>query len=149
MSTMFRHEYVSAFVAMGPIASGQVWELTVWIANRGETTESFQVQFLGRLPQSDPEFQSIWSPEVAVAPLQAQGSGLGLETDPDFMAFEGWWARILTTSANLVPTLRFNVENTQNPPVPEFFFGPGDFAVFPVRPILPIPPIVIGPGQTA
>ena len=123
---VFRHEYVSASVWMGPSTSGTDWSLTIWLANRGEVTESFQAQFVGRLPEAE----TFLTPEYQVEPLQTGGYGLGAETDPNVVAWELWWVRIFTTSLNLVPTMRFDVQGTQDPPVPEFFFGPGDFAVF-------------------
>ena len=127
----YRHEYVSASVSMGPIITGAVWELTLWMTNRGYTTESFQVQLIRGVPSGE----SILSNPYAVDSLKAVGYGLGAEADPGIIAWEMWWARIFTTSLNLVPTLRFHVEDSA-PPVPQFFFGPGDFAVFPYQ-VLP------------
>ena len=64
---VFKHEYVSAVVDMGPVTSGNVWELDIRVANRGETTEPFHVQFLGKLP----DVQVIWIPEFFVGPAFA------------------------------------------------------------------------------
>jgi hypothetical protein len=43
----YKHEYVSAAVSMGPITSGTEWSLDFWLANRGATTEYFQVGLVG------------------------------------------------------------------------------------------------------
>jgi hypothetical protein len=123
----YLHEYVSASVEMYPITSGTVWELDITLANRGRATEFFKVQFV----QAGDEEESFLTSDFSVAPGRTGGYGLGAETDPNVVAWEQWWARIFTTSLNLVPTMRFHVEGNPDPPVPEFFFGPGDFAVFP------------------
>jgi hypothetical protein len=137
----YRHQYVSAAVSMGPIITGTEWALDIFLANRGETIEHLRVQIL----RGGAIFETFQTDDVAVEPLRTGGWGFGFETDPGIADWELWWVSILTTSLNLVPTMRFHVENVDAtpPPVPEFFFGPGDFAVFPVR-VLPEPPIVGG-----
>jgi hypothetical protein len=128
----YRHEYVSAAVTMGPIVSGTPWALDIILANRGETTEYFRVQFL----RGGAIFESIELDDLAIEPLRTGGWGFVAETDPGITDWELWWVSIVTTSLNLVPTMRFyvDVDPGTPPPVPEFFFGPGDFAVFATRP---------------
>ncbi len=127
----YRHEYVSASVSMGPIITGAVWDLDLWVTNRGYTTEFFQVQLI----RGQPTVEAILSNPYAVDSLHSVGYSLGAEADPGITSWQMWWARIFTTSLNLVPTLRFHVENPPFP-IPQFFFGPGDFAVFPYQ-VLP------------
>ena len=137
----YRYEYVSAAVPMGPITSGTEWSLEVLLANRGETTEHFQVTFR----QGDGNFETFVMDDKAVEPLRVGGVGFADETDPGFTVWDLLWVTILVTSQNLVPTMRFDVQGEDTPPPePEYFFGPGDFAVFPVRPHLD-PPIGGGP----
>jgi hypothetical protein len=124
----YRYEYVSASVAMGPIISGVEWSLDISMANRGETTEHFRVRFI----RSTEPFEILDGEDHAVDPLRTVRHGLGVESDPGIQYWDQWWVSILATSRNLVPTMRFHVDPTP-PPLPEFFFGPGDFAVFPLR----------------
>ena len=120
----YRYVYVSATVSMGPIITGVEWELDVLLANRGETTEHFRVQF------HDGESLDIFEQDdAAVEPLRIGGGGLVAEADPDVRAWDQWWISILTTSLNLVPTMHFYVEQTDpaSPlPVPECYFSPGE-----------------------
>jgi hypothetical protein len=127
---------------MGPIVSGTEWSLDITLANRGETTEHFRVQFI----RGDQIFETIPLADKAVDPLRTGRLGLGVETDPGIQAWEVWWVSIVVTSRNLVPTMRFSVYGGPDtpPPVPEFFFGPGDFAVFPLR-VLPESPFAGDP----
>ena len=87
---VFKHLNMSArlwtWAQLLPVTSGNS-RYQVVSANRGETTEPFHVQFLGKLP----DVQVIWMPEVAIGPLQIGGSGLGAEADPNFTAWEAWW----------------------------------------------------------
>ena len=124
----YQYAYVSAVVSMGPIVSGTEWSLDINVANCGSTAEHFRVQFV----RGGQDVGTIEGDDHTVDPLRTGGYGLGAETDPGFVAWELWWVRIFVTSRNLVPTMRFHVDPTP-PPVPEFFFGPGDFAVFPVK----------------
>jgi hypothetical protein len=120
----------NAAVTMGPIDAGAQWDLEFWVANRGNSTEFFQVQ----LVRGYPGWETILSSGYTVHPLKAVGYALGAEADPGITAWEMWWARIFTTSLNLVPTMRFHVQNPPGP-MPQVFFSPGDFAVFPYQPL--------------
>jgi hypothetical protein len=145
----YRYEYVSASVFMGPITSGTEWSLVITLANRGQTTEHFRVQFI-RGPQPLHPFETFESGDYTVEPLRSGGYGLGNEADPGVVDWEQWWVRIFVTSRNLVPTMRFDVEEADpaTPPAePEFFFGPGDFAVFPLQ-VHVEPPTTVDPTNT-
>jgi hypothetical protein len=127
---VYLHEYVSAVVPMGPIFTGTEWELDITLANRGGAVEYFQGQILG----GGPNFEVINLGGGAIEPSRTGGWGFVSEVDPGIEGWDIWWFRISVTSLNLVPTMRFHIEGTPpSPPVPEFFFGPGDFAVFPLR----------------
>jgi hypothetical protein len=144
----YAYEYVSATVQMFPIEPGAVWELDIAMANRGTRTEAFRVYFIEAYSSLDPSVtdEPLAGTEITVEPGTVGRIGLGAEVEPGLVDYEVWWARIFTTSRNLVPTMQFHVEDDPNAP-PEFFFGPGDFAVFKLAP--PIEPPAVGPAREA
>lgn len=129
-SPEYLHEYVSAAVSTVANTTGANWNMDILLTNRGETTEHFRVQIRGG--GLDPN--TIDFDDFAVEPLRI-GVRVTKANGPDWLIR---WVSIVTSSLNLVPTMRFYVDVDQGiaPPLPEFFFGPGDFAIFPIRPLL-------------
>jgi hypothetical protein len=133
-SPEYLHEYVSAAVSTVADTTGANWNMDILLTNRGETTEHFRVQVRGG--GSNPS--TIDFEDFAVEPLR---TGIRV-TKANGPAWLTRWVSIVTTSLNLVPTMRFYIDVDQgvHPPLSEYIFGPGDFAVFPIR-LLPERPL--------
>lgn len=135
----YGHEYVSATVSLGPITAGSDWSLDFYLPNRGATVESFRVFVIRRGVDHD----VVPSPEYNVNPGEVGAWAVGFEVEPGVIDVEQRWARIFTTSLNLVPTMRFHVTAAGDaaPPFPPVYFAPGDFASFahPSGPLAPLP----------
>ena len=134
----FRLEYVSG---VGSVFELRQSSVEIWITNRGGS-EGVARAFLSK--ENVTKFDSG---EATVAPGATWVTGFGPSSPEDLGPY---WARIFTTSANLVPSMRIwrtEVENT--PPISDVYFAPGDFAVFelPFRVFPPPPPI--GPVENA
>ena len=138
----FRFEYVSP-VMWTQLTSGAVATFDFSLANRGRTEERFGIivtEF-----EFEPQQPSVLDPGAVVYPGRAFLVNWSEEvlggSDSDTSYDQGWWARIYTTSRDVVPSIHFYGSDGS----PEFYFSPGDFAVFD----LPggfVPP-VIGPTE--
>jgi hypothetical protein len=140
--TKYRFEYVSpvAWMAMSP---GLVWTLDFSLANRGRTEESFAL--LMTEFHFAPDQPSFFSSDITAYPGRVflfNSSFVSLRGGDE----EGWWARIYTTSRNVVPSIHFFVDSaddSESPSHPDVYFGRGDFEVFELPGVF-VPP-VIGP----
>ena len=142
--TKYRFEYVSP-VAWMTISPDLVWTLDFSLANRGRTEERFAL--LMTEFHFAPDQPSFFSDDITSFPgrvflVNSSFVGLGAVDD------EGWWARIYTTSRNLVPSIHFYVgsaDGSESPSHPDVYFGRGDFEVFELPGVF-VPP-VIGPVE--
>lgn len=140
----YQYEYVSPVLELGPITAGQEWSITIFLANRGRTTESFDIYMVqGGLHQGMDTLEG----RNSVEPGHTGGWGVGFEASEGLADWEVRWARIFVTSKNLVPTLQYWVVDAggQTPPVgplaAPFYVPPGGFALFDVHPSVTLPPI--------
>lgn len=136
---IYRHEYVSGVVI--PLAAPCA--LVVAVANRGVTGHYVRLSVWTegkQLPKSGDELVGpggIWQPE----PLEGiKAEGLT-------------WVRLRTTSLDLVPSVD-TVEEELSPTTGEVlvvrhgpYQAPGDFAVFDLHPIDPLPRPPVGPVE--
>ena len=142
--TKYRFEYVSP-VAWMTISPDLVWTLDFSLANRGRTEERFAL--LMTEFHFAPDQPSFFSDDITSFPgrvFLVNSSFVGLGGVDD----EGWWARIYTTSRNLVPSIHFYVDSadgSESPSHPDVYFGRGDFEVFELPGVF-VPP-VIGPVE--
>jgi hypothetical protein len=129
-----RFEYVSPIIWMPPM-SNTVWVLDVSSANRGLSEET--VSFIFTEFHFAPDQPSSFVPGGTVFPGRAFLLNMSFETlGGDANEYQGWWVRVFTSSRNVVPSIHFYGVEVVNSPVepsyPEFYFSPGDFAVFDV-----------------
>lgn len=137
----FRYEYVSGVFLLDDERVNAIPSLDFFIANRGNTVESAR----GTLLEKD--VTRLDSGDRTVSPGDVAAFGWARELEDPDVDFRPWyWARIFTTSVNLVPSIRLDYQTLQGgqsqPPLIQAYVGPGDFAVFelPYRPFLPEPP---------
>jgi hypothetical protein len=134
----FRYEYVSG---VGSVFELRESSVEINVTNRGATKEVFRAFIsLRKVTKFD-------SGNLSVAAGDLSTTGWG---PPQSQAdFGPYWARIFTTSANLVPSMRIWRTQVENePPISDVYFAPGDFAVFEL-PWRPFPPPPIGPAEGA
>jgi hypothetical protein len=132
----FRFEYVSG---VGSVFELRESSVQINVANRGGTDA------VARAVVLDESVTKFDSGDATVAPGHVWFTGYSPQTAADLGQF---WARIFTTSPNLVPSMRIWRTQVENePPISDVYFAPGDFAVFelPFRPFPPLPPV--GPVQ--
>jgi hypothetical protein len=131
----FRYEYVSGVGSVFELGSSVV---QINVANRGGT-EGVARAFLSQ--QNATKFDS-GDGTIAPGDLWLTEYEPGSEWD-----LGQYWARIFTTSANLVPSMRIWRTQVENePPISDVYFAPGDFAVFQL-PFRAFPPPPIGPVE--
>jgi len=134
----FRYEYVSG---VGSVFELRESSVEIAVANRGGSAA------VARAFLSQENVSKFDSGDATVAPGDVWFTGFVPQSPEDLGPY---WGRILTTSANLVPSMRIWRTQVENePPISDVYFAPGDFAVFelPYRPYPPIPPI--GPVEEA
>jgi hypothetical protein len=134
----FRYEYVSGVGAVFELHESSV---EIHVANRGGY-EAIARAYLSMHNQT-----KFDSGDGTIAPGDVWFTAYVPQDSEDLGPY---WARIFTTSRNLVPSMRiWRTEAENEPPISDVYFAPGDFAVFelPYRPFPPIPPI--GPIEGA
>ena len=136
----FRRECVSGCGSVYVVQQDGIPEpSSVWIyvTNRGRTEEVARVILN---VEDNPRNPMYDSGDKAIAP----GGFWAFEFHPaDTNQLGLYWGRILTTSANLVSTMRILNPQFGDTPPHEAYFAPGDFAVLtlPFRVVPPTPPI--------
>jgi hypothetical protein len=134
----FRYEYVSGVGSVFELGESSV---EIAVANRGGSDGVVRAYLSQR---NTTKFDSG---DATVAPGHLWFTAY-VPTGPEDLG--PYWARIFTTSANLVPSMRVWRTQVENqPPISDVYFAPGDFAVFqlPFRPFPPPPPV--GPVEGA
>jgi hypothetical protein len=131
----FRFEYVSGVVPIPTFEDGQY--VMVYIVNCGEH------EGIGRAYIYETKVMKNDSGNNVVAGGDVFSAGWAPTTKTDNGLY---WVRILTTSADLVPSAfigsgDLGSDATAKPTI-DVYYAPGDFAVFPlhVRPVLPVVP---------
>jgi hypothetical protein len=147
----YRHEYVSGCVVV-PVKSevAGVTAIISTVFNRGDTDGVVRVLIYSQSSPSPKLVPDGGDGSVAAGQLWSESYEPG--------AFDGvppgvYWLRILTTSPDLVPSVRFaqggfdDSSGDALPYTPYAYISPGDFAIFslPLRPDLPTP---AGPIET-
>jgi hypothetical protein len=134
----YRYEYVSGgFPLLGQVD----YKLMILVVNRGGT-EGIAQGYVSRFGDSVVSDLTVYdSGEMSVPP-----GGSVTAIVPSLEQDECYWARIFTTSQNLVPSVQVFQDTT--PLSPGIYYAPGDFSEFalPYRPV-PIPPV--GPLESA
>jgi hypothetical protein len=121
-------EYVGPVIWQPP---NSVWSFDFSLANRGLSDESFCIiltvfQFE---PDQPSEVTPVYTARAGRVFLENWTQERLAVTGED----NGWWARIFTTSRNVVPSIHVYGESLAVPPprpAPDFYVSPGDFAVF-------------------
>jgi hypothetical protein len=139
----FRFEYVSPVLWLARSMS-EIWTLDFSFANRGTTEETFAILLTEfHFEQEQP---TEYDPGATLHPGRVFLVNWSFELlggdDSDIGFDQGWWARIYTTSRDVVPSIHFYAEDPRDA---EFYVAHGDFAVFE----LPgsFRPPVIGPAE--
>ncbi len=132
----YRYEYVSGGI---PLLRQTNYKFQIYVVNRGGTEGTAQ----GYLSHSGgaggiSDLTFFDSLEMGVAAGGSASSAIAPLLDQDAVIC---WARIFTTSQNLVPSLQVFQDTT--PLSPWIHYAPGDFSEFtlPYRPFPP-PPVV-------
>lgn len=128
----FHYEYDSPVIWMPPAPA--VWTFDFSFANRGGVDEMFCILVT--------EFHfAPDQPTFLVPPTPSRGGRIFLvnwtivgEAVEDAGDSTGWWARIFTTSRDVIPSLHAYADTPKpgiDPPTfPDFYFSPGDFLFF-------------------
>jgi hypothetical protein len=139
----FPYEYVSGMARLNQAT----WGVEIYLVNRGETEamgRTSVIEALGALTNGIFENTERFNSGDQVVPPGHYGFS---QFEPSGPHVEGgeyglYWCRIVTTTRDLVPSVSF-YRPSDDPAgsVPDFSFGPGDFAVFspssvPLRPIV-------------
>jgi hypothetical protein len=137
----YRYEYVSGGI---PIHRETGYKAQIFVVNRGGT-EGVARGYLSLSGGAggQPDLTVYESDEMVVFPGASASSPIVPLLDQDEVIC---WARIFTTSQNLVPSLQVFQDTT---PLSQWiYYAPGDFSEFaiPYRPF-PVPPI--GPIESA
>jgi hypothetical protein len=137
----FRHEFVSGAVELFEIRSSV---FQVYVANRGGTDAIARAIVWSWHSAGNVRSVKFDGGPRSVTPGEVWSGGFEPDSEQDLNSL--FWARILTTSLNLVPSARAfrSPEVANKPPVTDVYISPGDFAVFelPSRPFFPpLPPI--------
>ena len=133
----FRYEYVSGVGAVFELHESSI---EIFVTNRGVAEGVFRAFISQR------NVTKFDSGDISVAAGGLSNTGFAPSDAADLGPY---WARIFTTSANLVPSMRIWRTQVENePPISDVYFAPGDFAVFEL-PWRPFPPISIGPAENA
>jgi hypothetical protein len=135
----FRYEYVTGVFPLVLASPEYERSITFFFTNRGHTREIARVILLkGNETMLD-------TGDRTIDPGGLDGYGFGDENPGEFRPL--FWARIFTTSVNVVPSVLVDAVETgqSQKPVWQAYISPRDFAVFelPYRPFQPPP---IGPG---
>jgi hypothetical protein len=135
---IFRFEYVSG----GFLIASRPTEIDVFVVNRGSSEEVVRAVVFHR--------ETVKADSDNASPIQGLNFGIvgSRELWGPFISQTdetgAWWVRILTTSANLVPSIEFRrFEGTPRHMTTYASRAPGDFAVF----SLPFRPTHPGPDQ--
>jgi hypothetical protein len=137
----YRHEYVSGVVTVVAFPAA----LSANVANRGGTQGRARVLVrVGSDLVLDSD-DSVDIPNGVVEPGNVWSFESGLPKGIDTKTVS-YWVEILTTSPDLIPSLAFqetvssdgNVKGMRE----SVYFAPGDFAVFPLHPVLVRPPVI-------
>ena len=128
----YRYEYVSGAF---PLLKQVAYRVQIYVANRGGT-EGIAQGYLSLGTGSDVTDLTVYdSGEMAVAPGASASSAIVPLLEQDQLTC---WARIFTTSQNVVPSLQVFQDNSS-----WIYYAPGDFAEYtlPYRPFPPPPPV--------
>lgn len=137
----YRYEYVSGGI---PIQEKTNYKAQIFVVNRGGTSgaaRGYLSLMTGEGGVPDPTVFD--SGEMDIFHGASASSQLASLLVEDSVIC---WARIFTTSQNLVPSL--HVFQDTSPPSQSVYYAPGDFAEY-ILPFRPFPPPPIGPVESA
>lgn len=135
----FRHEYVSGAVELFLLESSS---FMLYVANRGATDGVVRGVVWSWHPAGNVHSVRFDGGDQTVAPGEMWIGGFEADSEVDLNSL--FWARIYTTSPNLVPSAAARrPSGVDTTAVTDVYFGPGDFAAFelPFRVLPPLPPI--------
>jgi hypothetical protein len=139
MPDNYRYEHVSGVLLLDATSSDYPNTIDFFFANRGGTVEVARaVLYKNNETMMD-------SGDRSVDPGGVTGFGFVDENPNEVNRW--FWARIFTTSINIVPSVRLSVQVIQDgqgqPPIWQTYIAPRDFAVFelPYGQLPPMPPI--------
>jgi len=136
----YRYEYVSGGF---PLQQQVGYRIQIFVVNRGGIPGIAR----GYLALSDTggvsDLTVFDSDKMTVAPGASKSSAIAHLLEQDTLTC---WARIFTTSQNLVPSLQVFQDTT---PLSQWiYYTPGDFSEFTI-PYRPFPPPPVGPIESA
>lgn len=130
----YRYEYVSGGF---PLQKQVGYTIQIFVANRGGTKGIARGYLsISGQPRTLPDLTVFDSGDMDVFPGASASSALVPLLEQDELTC---WARIFTTSQNLVPSVQVFQDTT-----PWIYYAPGDFSEFTI-PFHPFPPPPIGP----
>jgi len=136
----YRYEYVSGGF---PLLKQVGFQIQIFVANRGGT-EGIAQAYLSLSDSGGVSDLTVFdSGEMGVAPGASASSAIAPLILQDQLTC---WARIFTTSQNLVPSVHVFQDTT--PPSQWIYYAPGDFSEFTI-PYHPFPPPPVGPIESA
>ena len=136
----YRYEYVSGGF---PLLRQVGYRIQIFVTNRGGT-EGIARGYLSLSGAGGVSDLTIFdSDEMGVAPGASASSAIVPLLEQDELTC---WARIFTTSQNLVPSVQVFQDTT---PLSQWiYYAPGDFSEF-IIPYRPFPPPPVGPIESA